>query len=604
MKSINQDQYKTVINNPKQIMKQVMRSSKDSRHNLKETSKFQERTGFSGATYNSTTVSIYHKNARSLMNQSIDRANQIKKQIIKHRMASSQAINGRNRINDMSFQSRTQQTIDFRRNKMQNDIQSMLNRTFQDMKLIKDSGVISGSKNLEQHSKLNNHGHVKRIINQFMKQDIEHIKNELKHDKRDFIPFDFLDHQRHNRPYVKKTIVFRPRKEKDKIEFADEIPRRWKEQPNSPLKNTKYFDQLEHHEMEKLQKSFVPNEQSRNIEEENNVQEIKLNKTSDLIKKYSVHNISQSPINKARKLKAALNQEKDSLLQRSSSSSRKRQMQKQKKKQFKISLFKNNIFTSLTNNYKNTSFSQNSPQEYRLNQSILNSTNFSDFLGNNPKVVEDLNSQNPEMMPSRFKHSFINGDQQLFKELEQHKRRSYFKVKVFDKDSLIQQNKNKVEGITDLPEDETIIESMVVNNLNKRCGTANFKSSIERQFINEKKEKAPPVGSYDYSTSQLYAKMKNENLDLLKIPGRKEQKDVDGDLNYKGLLNNFNYSTFKEANGPTFNKIQPRDDVSFLKHLARYQMARQLGMDMQEFEQLWKIDKQGVYERLLMLRKS
>ena len=47
-----------------------------------------------------------------------------------------------------------------------------------------------------------------------------------------------------------------------------------------------------------------------------------------------------------------------------------------------------------------------------------------------------------------------------------------------------------------------------------------------------------------------------------------------------------------------------RDDVSFLKNLAKFQMAKKLGMSVMEFDQLWKHDKAGVYERLLMLRKS
>jgi len=61
---------------------------------------------------------------------------------------------------------------------------------------------------------------------------------------------------------------------------------------------------------------------------------------------------------------------------------------------------------------------------------------------------------------------------------------------------------------------------MVVKNLNNRVGTANFRSSIERKTLLISKEKAPPVGSYDYSTKQLYANMKNERFYLDKIPGR------------------------------------------------------------------------------------
>ena len=33
-------------------------------------------------------------------------------------------------------------------------------------------------------------------------------------------------------------------------------------------------------------------------------------------------------------------------------------------------------------------------------------------------------------------------------------------------------------------------------------------------------------------------------------------------------------------------------------------MARKLGMNMEEFETLWKSDKSEVYKRMLMLKKS
>lgn len=44
--------------------------------------------------------------------------------------------------------------------------------------------------------------------------------------------------------------------------------------------------------------------------------------------------------------------------------------------------------------------------------------------------------------------------------------------------------------------------------------------------------------------------------------------------------------------------------MSYLKSLAKFQMANKLSMGIMEFDRLWKQDKQGVYERLLMLRKS
>lgn len=64
------------------------------------------------------------------------------------------------------------------------------------------------------------------------------------------------NYQQFSKPYVKKVLVFRPRKERDKIEFTDELPRRWKESPDQPLKNTDYFDSLEREEIHKLKMSF------------------------------------------------------------------------------------------------------------------------------------------------------------------------------------------------------------------------------------------------------------------------------------------------------------------------------------------------------------
>ena len=54
---------------------------------------------------------------------------------------------------------------------------------------MKESRVISGPSNLKKHLRLNNMGHVKRIINNFMKVDVQHLSNEVNHDKREFIPF-------------------------------------------------------------------------------------------------------------------------------------------------------------------------------------------------------------------------------------------------------------------------------------------------------------------------------------------------------------------------------------------------------------------------------
>jgi hypothetical protein len=56
---------------------------------------------------------------------------------------------------------------------------------------------------------------------------------------------------------VKKILIFRPRKVQDKIEFSDEIPRRWKEPANSPHKNQHYFDARDTQEYGTLRQSMI-----------------------------------------------------------------------------------------------------------------------------------------------------------------------------------------------------------------------------------------------------------------------------------------------------------------------------------------------------------
>lgn len=75
----------------------------------------------------------------------------------------------------------------------------MLSKTLNKLKMQSESEVVSGAKNLELSSKLKNQGHVKRLMHSFMQQDAAissilsdstHAKlNELKYDKRAFIPF-------------------------------------------------------------------------------------------------------------------------------------------------------------------------------------------------------------------------------------------------------------------------------------------------------------------------------------------------------------------------------------------------------------------------------
>lgn len=66
---------------------------------------------------------------------------------------------------------------------------------------------------------------------------------------------DLIDYQQFPKKYVKKTLVFRPRKVQDKIEFADDVPRRWKEN-ESPLKDSKYYERKRSQELATLRGSF------------------------------------------------------------------------------------------------------------------------------------------------------------------------------------------------------------------------------------------------------------------------------------------------------------------------------------------------------------
>lgn len=68
---------------------------------------------------------------------------------------------------------------------------------------------------------------------------------------------------------------------------------------------------------------------------------------------------------------------------------------------------------------------------------------------------------------------------------------------------------------------------MIANNIQRRSGTASFKSSIERSNLVLKKERAPPFGFYDYDQDILQAKKKNQDLDLKKQPGRNVKLNLD-----------------------------------------------------------------------------
>ena len=77
-----------------------------------------------------------------------------------------------------------------------------------------------------------------QILNGYI-QNGERSTNNVKYNKKNFIPFvDERDHlgnlidsnirtELGNNSYVKKMLVFHPRKSQDKIEIRDDVPRRW-----------------------------------------------------------------------------------------------------------------------------------------------------------------------------------------------------------------------------------------------------------------------------------------------------------------------------------------------------------------------------------------
>ena len=82
---------------------------------------------------------------------------------------------------------------------------------------------------------------MKRILNGYVKNNTK-TPNSVTYNKKNFIPFvDERDHLGnlidsqvrtelggHN--YIKKLVIFQPRKRQDKIEIREDIPRRWLEQ--------------------------------------------------------------------------------------------------------------------------------------------------------------------------------------------------------------------------------------------------------------------------------------------------------------------------------------------------------------------------------------
>lgn len=130
------------------------------------------------------------------------------------------------------FDYRLSHTAAGRRSSMPTDLNSSLHE-------ISSAGdILSGSKALSRAKRLQNNGAVKKLFNGYIKNK-RATTNQVPYDKKEFIPFvDERDHlgqlidsdvrtELGGQNYIKKLVIFRPRKHSTKIEVRDDIPRRW-----------------------------------------------------------------------------------------------------------------------------------------------------------------------------------------------------------------------------------------------------------------------------------------------------------------------------------------------------------------------------------------
>ena len=87
---------------------------------------------------------------------------------------------------------------------------------------------------------LQNKGAMKRVLNGYVRNN-RRSNNPVVYDKKNFVPFvDERDHlgqlidsavrtELGGANYIKKLVVFRPRKDQNKIEVREDVPRRWRE---------------------------------------------------------------------------------------------------------------------------------------------------------------------------------------------------------------------------------------------------------------------------------------------------------------------------------------------------------------------------------------
>ena len=100
-----------------------------------------------------------------------------------------------------------------------------------------------------------------------------------------------------------------------------------------------------------------------------------------------------------------------------------------------------------------------------------------------------------------------------------------------------------------------LVDIVKQNIRNKFSGTSSFKNTIDRGIIKSKArltlrdkiQMKPSVAFYDINHEYMQPKMRNLNLSLEKLRGRKDIKLKDDGLPFKSLLNSFDYSSFKEG---------------------------------------------------------
>ena len=90
---------------------------------------------------------------------------------------------------------------------------------------------------------------MKKMFNGYIKNKVKST-NSIPYDKKDFVPFvDERDHlgqlidsdvrtELGGQRYIKKLVIFKPRKHDVKIEIRDDIPRRWLERVGGQTSNS------------------------------------------------------------------------------------------------------------------------------------------------------------------------------------------------------------------------------------------------------------------------------------------------------------------------------------------------------------------------------